>query len=87
MVEQGNSMDKEKNNSVIIYSKPQCPYCDMAKQLATSKGDNVEYKMLGKDYDAGELFKTFPDARTFPQIIFNGVKIGGYTELKSQYEV
>ena len=28
--------------------------------------------------------ETFPGARTFPQIIFNGEKIGGYTELVEQ---
>ena len=40
----------------------------MAKQLAESRGDSVEYKMLGEDYQAKELFETFPGARTFPQI-------------------
>ena len=87
MVESGTSMDREKNNSVIIYSKPQCPYCTMAKQLAESRGDSVEYKMLGEDYEAKELMETFPGARTFPQIILNGEKIGGYTELRKAYGV
>ena len=27
------------------------------------------------------MFENFPGARTFPQIIFNGQKIGGYTAL------
>ena len=53
----------------------------MAKQLAESRGDSVEYKMLGEDYEAKELMETFPGARTFPQIILNGEKIGGYASL------
>ena len=27
------------------------------------------------------MLEEFPDARTFPQIVFNGEKIGGYTSL------
>ena len=33
--------------------------------------------------------EVFPKSRSFPQIIFDGVKIGGYTELeaKIKYEL
>ena len=34
---------------VEIYSKPQCPYCDMAKNLAEQKGYDLTYKMLDQD--------------------------------------
>jgi len=70
-------------NTVVIYSTPNCSYCTMAKDLATQRDCNVEYKVFGKDYEKEELFETFPGARTFPQIIFNGEKIGGYTALVS----
>lgn len=66
---------------VIIYSKPNCPYCTMAKSLAENKGHKVIYKMMGEDFDAKELMETFPGARTFPQIILDGEKIGGYSAL------
>ena len=68
---------------VEIYSKPQCPYCDMAKRLAEQKGYNLTYKMLGEDFGREEMLETFPGARTFPQIIVDGEKIGGYTEFKA----
>jgi glutaredoxin len=55
----------------------------MAKNLAEQRGCAVEYKVFGKDYEKEEMFETFPGARTFPQIIFNGEKIGGYTALVS----
>ena len=68
---------------VEIYSKPQCPYCDMAKNLAEREGYELTYKMLDEDFDRETLMETFPGARTFPQIIVDGNKIGGYTEFKA----
>lgn len=68
---------------VEIYSKPQCPYCDMAKALAEREGHDLTVKMLDVDFDRAVLMETFPGARTFPQIIVNGDKVGGYTEFKA----
>jgi|TARA_R100000479_G_scaffold171889_1_gene115857 glutaredoxin len=68
-------------NDVVIYSKENCPYCKMAEQLALQHDSFVTYKVLGTHFDAKELMDTFPGARTFPQIIFNGDKIGGYSAL------
>ena len=67
---------------VEIYSKPQCPYCDMAKALAEREGHDLTVKMLDEDFDRQALMETFPGARTFPQIIVDGEKIGGYQEFK-----
>ena len=68
---------------VEMYSKPQCRYCDMAKALAEQKGHDLTVKMLDKDFNRSQLMETFPTARTFPQIIVDGEKIGGYTEYKA----
>ena len=68
--------------NIEIYGKTQCPYCDMAKALCEQKGIDYTYKMFGEDFSREELMETFPGARTFPQIIVDGDKIGGYTELK-----
>tara|TARA_B100000575_G_C22701297_1_gene423984 strand:- start:169 stop:429 length:261 start_codon:yes stop_codon:yes gene_type:complete len=68
-------------NIVVIYSTPNCHYCTMAKNLAEQRGCSVEYKVFGKDFQKEDMFETFPGARTFPQIILNGEKIGGYTSL------
>ena len=67
---------------IEIYGKTQCPYCDMAKALCEQKGLDFEYKLFGEDFSREELMETFPGARTFPQIIVDGNKIGGYTELE-----
>ena len=71
---------------IIIYGKTQCPYCDMAKNLCEQKGFEYEYKQLGTDFDRDEMLSTFPGARTFPQIILDGQKIGGYDALQ-RYEI
>jgi glutaredoxin 3 len=71
---------------VVIYSKPQCPFCVQAKALAEREGHDLTYKMLDEDFDRETLMETFPGARTFPQIIVDGEKIGGFTEFKALVE-
>jgi glutaredoxin 3 len=68
---------------VEIYSKPACPFCVQAKALAEQKGYDLTYKMLDEDFSREQLFEVFPTARTFPQIIVDGEKIGGFTEFKA----
>ena len=43
--------------------------------------------MLDADYSREESFQKFPNAKTFPQIIINGKKIGGYHELEKWFEM
>ena len=68
--------------AAIIYSKLLCPYCEMAKKLLKEK--NVPYKELtigvdiSKEKAFEELDLTFT---TVPQIVLDGIHIGGYTEL------
>jgi glutaredoxin 3 len=71
---------------VVIYSKESCPFCVQAKGLAEREGADLTYKMLDEDFTREELFETFPGARTFPQIIVDGEKIGGFTEFKALVE-
>jgi glutaredoxin 3 len=71
---------------VEIYSKPSCPFCVQAKALAEREGYDLTYKMLDEDFSREELFEVFPTARTFPQIIVDGDKIGGFTEFKALVE-
>ena len=63
-----------------IYSKDHCSFCDKAKMRLAKY--NPKIFMLDKDFTREEFFKKFPNARTFPQIIINGKKIGGYHELE-----
>ncbi len=67
---------------VEIYGKPWCPYCDAAKALAEMRGCDFSYKTLAEDFSRDTFLEIFPEAETFPQIIVDGNKIGGYTEFK-----
>jgi glutaredoxin len=68
----------------IIWSKYNCPYCDQAKALMTSKGIQFEEKKIGDGYTKEELLEAVPNARTVPQIFLEGQLIGGFTELKQK---
>jgi thioredoxin reductase (NADPH) len=71
---------------ITIYGKPQCPFCDKAKNLCEQRGYKYEYKTLGKDYQIEELLETFPGAKTVPQIIINSQKVGGFNDFENYLE-
>jgi glutaredoxin 3 len=66
----------------ILWSKYNCPYCDQAKALLTSKGITFEEKKIGDGYSKEELLEAVPNARTVPQIFIEGAHVGGFNELK-----
>lgn len=63
---------------ILIYGKPLCPFCDKAKALCEQREFDYQYKTLDVDYTKEELLETFPGARTVPQIVVNGQKVGGF---------
>jgi glutaredoxin len=67
--------------NIIIYSKPNCPYCVSAKQFLSSKGYTFEEKLVGVMATREELLEAAPNALTVPQILINGNLIGGYDDL------
>ena len=71
---------------IKIYGKPQCPFCDKAKALAEREGYIYKYLQLDVDFTREEILEEFPGARTFPQIIINGEKIGGHDQLGAYVE-
>ena len=63
--------------SLVIYTKPGCPYCQAAREHYDSKGieytdldaqNNLEYQRAMLEYTDGDL--------TVPAIVENGVYIG-----------
>ena len=68
---------------IIIYSKPNCVYCDKSKALLKGLGLTYEEKMFGKDFTSPEqLFEALgKQVRTMPQIKIDGVLVGGYNQL------
>lgn len=71
---------------IEIWGKPACPYCEAAKRLCESRNLTYVYKQLDVDFTRDEVLETFPGARTFPQIIVGGTKIGGYDKLAPYLE-
>jgi glutaredoxin 3 len=72
--------------NVAVWSKPQCPYCDMAKRLLEQKGIEYTSVTLGEEFTRDDVVARFPEARSFPIIEIDNVWIGGYNELKSKLE-
>ena len=67
----------------IVWSKYHCPFCDQAKTLLKQKGIEFEERKIGDGWTKEELLDEIPSARTVPQIVLNGITIGGFNELKA----
>lgn len=67
---------------IIIYSKPNCPWCVKAKELMNKLGMKYDEKKLDEDYTRDDLRLLVPEnlPLTVPQIFVNGNRIGGYED-------
>lgn len=74
-----------------VYSKPDCSFCDRAKQLLESKGlayeevivDVGQEKLSTHKYiTINQLKALVPGVRTVPQIFKNGELVGGFDALR-----
>ena len=72
---------------VVIYSKDNCPYCDMAKNWFKRKNLTfTEHKIGTNGFTREMLLEAVPTARTVPQIFIDDQLIGGFTELKQHLQ-
>ena len=69
---------------LVIYSREGCVYCDMAIDLALSKGVDPQIKKLGEHFTVEDFTSKFPYAHTVPQVEIDGEHIGGYQDLKDR---
>jgi glutaredoxin len=60
----------------IVYTKPACPHCDIAKRLLTEKGHtftaielDVGQATTNQLISRDDLLKRIPGARTMPQVV------------------
>ena len=67
----------------IVWSKPTCPYCVMARNLLESKGYDVDYRAVGYGWNTEQLLEAVPNAKTVPQIFLDGEHVGGYDNLQA----
>lgn len=68
---------------IVIYTKDKCPNCVTAKQLMTTNNLQFEERDINMSQHAFEFHATFPDIRQMPQILVDGILIGGVTGLKT----
>lgn len=75
-----------------VYGKPNCPYCERAKQLLDSKG--LEYQYIDVVADAAQFAEmaklvvssTGYPPKTVPQIFSgDGGYVGGFDDLQSTF--
>ena len=71
---------------VIVYSKPNCQFCDKAKALLTQLEIEYTEKVVTKDISLEELFEELgKPVRTIPQIVIDKNHIGGFNELREYF--
>ena len=69
-----------------LITKPDCPYCDWAKELLEKRGEEfVAYHYTEHPMITKLMMKCF--LKTVPQIWHNGNHIGGYAELVEWFEM
>ena len=76
--------------TIEIYTLDYCPYCQKAKFFFDEH--NVKFREISCDDNEDEMRKKLSEKynlktlATFPQIIVDGINIGGYSDLSSIYE-
>lgn len=65
---------------VLIYGKPNCIYCDMAKKFLDTKKIEYHYEDITVSDEAMTYFKQ-GGYKSVPQIWRDGVHVGGFENL------
>lgn len=64
----------------VVYSKPECPYCEKVKVLFYHFAIEYTEYVYGKDFTKEQFYAEFGDGSTFPQVIIDDKHIGGCTD-------
>ena len=73
--------------TAVVWSKDQCGYCVMAKNLLRNKGVEFEERNISQgSWTREQLLAAVPHARTLPQVFINDQLIGGYDQLKKHLD-
>jgi glutathione-dependent peroxiredoxin len=66
---------------ITVYSRPNCKWCESSKFVLESKGLEYNELMLDVDITVDQLKQLVPGAKSVPQIMDDGIYVGGYREL------
>ena len=70
--------------NVVIYSKENCPYCVMAKNLLTKKGVTaIEEIRIDLDPTKRDYMIEITGRKTVPQIFIGETHVGGFDDLSA----
>lgn len=71
---------------VVIYGRPQCPWCDRAKELAAREGLNFEYiNIRDAGIDGSKLSEICGrPVQTVPQILIDNIYVGGFEDFNKK---
>ena len=76
--------------NIEIYTLDYCPFCKKAKVFFDERNiPYIEYKLDGDEEEEFRKLQKKFDIKgevTVPQIIINGKRIGGYSDLMALYE-
>jgi glutaredoxin 3 len=67
---------------IIVYSKPNCPQCDIAKNILKNSSLDYTEIVLGEGISREDFISSFPTVRQMPLIVEDGYQIGGVVELR-----
>lgn len=67
--------------NVIVWSKQNCSYCDLAKNLLQSKGIDFEERKIDDGWTVDQLRTAIPGAGSIPQIVVDDQIVGGFKNL------
>ena len=73
---------------IVVWSRNNCPYCVRAKNLLSVKGLEYEERNISEGvWSREQLLEACPGARTVPQIVIDGLVIGGYDRLEEYFKL
>ena len=70
-----------ETKNFAVYSKDGCPYCDKIQQVFELSGLNYVIYKLDKNFDKQSFYGEFGEGSTFPQVVMNGQKLGGCSDI------
>ncbi|XP_034023005.1 glutaredoxin-1 [Thalassophryne amazonica] len=83
---------KIKGDKVVLFTRPSCPYCIMAKDVMSKykfKPGHLEYVDIGAQKDMGSLqdyFLELTGARTVPRVFIGDKCVGGGSDVVELHE-
>ena len=65
---------------IEIYSRSGCPFCSKLIKVVEYEGLPHLVYVLDRDYTREDFYEKFGEGSTFPQLVLDGVHLGGCQE-------